>query len=101
MPHESYNGRKRVNEVLVAAVVGITLALVLYTSGVWAERTRGTLIWPHVVLFAAGLACTLAGTAMMTRLAADPSVVAGAGAFTTVMKLSGGVAIIQGRDSIA
>ena len=35
--------------MLVPAIVIITLALALYTIGVWGERIQGILKWWHVV----------------------------------------------------
>lgn len=42
--------------VLVFAIVLITAALVLYSTGVFSERRTGRLRWSHVGLFGAGLA---------------------------------------------
>lgn len=60
--------------MLIAAIVLITGALILYTSGVWAERRSGTLRWAHVGLFAAGLTFDATGTAVMSRIAASAQV---------------------------
>ena len=59
--------------VLASAIVLITAALVLYSTGVFSERRAGRLRWGHVGLFGAGLAFDAAGTALMTVIAADPS----------------------------
>lgn len=58
--------------VLVSAIVLITAALVLYSTGVFSERRAGRLRWSHVGLFGAGLAFDAAGTALMTVIATDP-----------------------------
>jgi uncharacterized repeat protein (TIGR03987 family) len=57
--------------VLVSAIVLITAALVLYSTGVFSERRAGSLRWGHVGLFGAGLAFDTAGTALMGMIAAD------------------------------
>lgn len=82
--------------VLSVSIVLITLALIAYTTGVWAERRQGTLAWWHVVAFAVGLACDAAGTFMMARTA-----MAGASAtadmnpvLTAIMAWTGTLAII-------
>lgn len=48
-----------------AATLIITLALVLYTIGVWAERLQGRLKPWHLAFFWAGFACDTVGTGMM------------------------------------
>ncbi|MFC5370172.1 HsmA family protein [Arcanobacterium bovis] len=48
----------------------ITGALVLYTSGVFAEQRAGSLQWFHVGLFAGGLTLDMTGTFIMCRIAA-------------------------------
>ncbi len=57
--------------MLVPAIVIITLALVFYTIGVWAERIQRTLKWWHVAFFALGLAADATGTFLMTQIAAE------------------------------
>ena len=52
---------------LVAAVL-ITLALVFYSIGVWAERIKRYLLPWHVVAFWTGFAFDVAGTAAMELL---------------------------------
>lgn len=54
---------------LVLAVVAITLALVLYTVGVFSERRQGILKRSHVVTFWCGLLCDTIGTSTMSVLA--------------------------------
>ncbi len=53
---------------LVVSSVLITLALVFYTLGVWAERIQGYLKPWHVVAFWTGLAFDTAGTYAMSLL---------------------------------
>ena len=57
--------------MLPIAIVTITLALVCYSIGIWAERIQGTLKWWHAAFFAAGLAFDTAGTLMMTAIAGE------------------------------
>lgn len=55
--------------VIATAAAVITVALVLYTAGVFWERRDGGLRVPHAVLFWAGLACDATGTALMSQVA--------------------------------
>ena len=51
------------------AVIAITLALILYTIGVWSEH-RAKLLKPvHLAFFWLGLCADTAGTLMMSKLA--------------------------------
>lgn len=53
---------------LETAIVSITLALIFYTIGTWAERLQKTLkIW-HVVFFLLGLTANTLGTSIMSRI---------------------------------
>lgn len=63
--------------MLALAIVLISLALALYTLGVWAERRSGELRWWHVAAFAGGLAADISGTIVM-------SVIAGSGGPTGI-----------------
>lgn len=56
--------------MLPFAIVFITLALILYTAGVWSEKLQGGLRLRHLCFFWAGFACDTAGTTLMGRLAA-------------------------------
>ncbi len=47
----------------------ITLALVLYTIGVWSERFAGRLKSWHLVFFWLGLICDTWGTGLMVEMA--------------------------------
>ncbi len=55
--------------MLVFAVVTITLAFILYTIGVWAERFAGRLRPWHLALFWGGLLFDIVGTREMSILA--------------------------------
>ncbi|MEJ1155251.1 HsmA family protein [Microbacterium marmarense] len=80
--------------MLPAAIVTITLALVFYTIGVWAERIQKVLKWWHVAFFALGLAADTTGTLMMSSIANERRA-AGveASVLDTVMAWSGLIAI--------
>lgn len=54
--------------ILMRAVIFITLALVLYTVGVWSERIQGRLKPWHLVLFYLGLICDTLGTHFMSQI---------------------------------
>lgn len=58
--------------MFIAATVFITLALVLYTVGVWGEKLKGTLTPLWLGFFWAGFVCDTAGTAIMSRIAGGP-----------------------------
>lgn len=51
------------------ATVIITLALIFYSIGVWAERLSGRLKLWHLVFFWLGLVCDTLGTGMMLEMA--------------------------------
>jgi len=59
------SGSRHDVRMLVASIVLITLALVAYTTGVWAEHRSGTLKWWHVIAFGVGLTCDASGTTVM------------------------------------
>ena len=77
--------------MLALAIVVITLALVFYTIGVWAERMQGTLRRWHAGAFALGLVCDATGTYLMSRIA--DATAGPASTFDTVMIWTGGLAI--------
>lgn len=52
-----------------SATIIITLALLFYSVGVWAERIAGRLKPWHLAFFCLGLICDTWGTAMMFDLA--------------------------------
>ena len=81
--------------MLVAAIVIITLALVFYSVGIWAERIQGILKPWHAVLFGLGLAADATGTFLMTQIAAERRAEgAQASPLTSVMAISGTIAIV-------
>ena len=57
------------NSDILAASIIITLALVFYSIGVWAERLAGRLKAWHLACFWVGLACDTTGTAIMFEVA--------------------------------
>lgn len=54
---------------LVIAITAITLALVFYTIGVFAERRAKCLKKFHVIIFWLGLLCDTTGTVVMSMIA--------------------------------
>lgn len=81
--------------MLVPAIVIITLALLFYTVGIWAERLRRTLKPWHAVFFGLGLTADATGTFLMTRIAADPSSEGmGSDGLSSLMAISGTIAIV-------
>ena len=79
------------------AVILITLALVFYSIGVWAEHLKRNLRWSHVVFFALGLICDISGTYAMSQLAAAGAAegrTGVSGALTTTMMITGTLALI-------
>ncbi|GLY11949.1 HsmA family protein [Bacillus badius] len=57
--------------MLMYAIIFITLALVFYTIGVWAEKFQKQLKTWHVSIFWLGLICDTAGTTIMGKLAEE------------------------------
>ncbi len=55
--------------MLLSAIITITLALVFYTVGVWAEKLQGGLKKWHLVVFYLGLIFDTTGTTLMSQLA--------------------------------
>ncbi|GAA1692733.1 HsmA family protein [Microbacterium sediminicola] len=81
--------------MLTFAIVSITLALVFYSIGVWAERIQHTLKWWHSGFFALGLAADTTGTLLMSSIAADRRAQGiEAGPLDTVMAVTGLIAIV-------
>lgn len=83
--------------MLVAAIILISLALVAYTAGVWAERISGRLRPFHAVLFGAGLAFDAGGTWLMSRIAeagTHDSATATGGVLMSVMAVTGLIALV-------
>ena len=54
---------------LIFAIVTITLALLFYTIGVFAERKSKSLNKTHVIIFWLGLLCDTTGTITMSSIA--------------------------------
>lgn len=82
--------------MLIPAIVLITLALVFYTIGVWAEHVQKVLKRWHVALFGLGLLCDASGTFLMSKIADSGEVQAvglGAG-FNTIMAVTGALALL-------
>jgi uncharacterized repeat protein (TIGR03987 family) len=57
------------NTLLILSTILITLALVFYSTGIWAERFAKYLKGWHVAAFWTGFAFDVSGTMAMTRLA--------------------------------
>lgn len=57
--------------MLLPAIILITLALVFYTIGVWAERVQRTLKPWHAAFFGLGLAADASGTYLMSLIASQ------------------------------
>lgn len=57
------------DKLLVFAIIFITMALVFYTIGVWAEKRKGVLLPWHVIIFWLGLVCDTTGTTIMSKIA--------------------------------
>lgn len=55
--------------MLLYAIIFITLALIFYSVGVWSERLQNILKKWHTVVFWLGLICDTTGTTMMSRIA--------------------------------
>lgn len=81
--------------MLGSAIVFITLALIFYTIGVWAEKLTGILKPWHVVIFWFGLICDTLGTSIMgniARTSAGMEAVTGGG--INFHAITGGLAIV-------
>ena len=57
------------SQLLMKAVIAITLALIFYTIGVWSEHRAKVLKPLHLAFFWLGLCMDTAGTMMMSKLA--------------------------------
>ena len=55
--------------VLVTSITAITLALIFYTVGVWAEHKAKILKWSHFVFFVIGFVADTTGTLAMSTMA--------------------------------
>ena len=81
--------------MLLPAIILITLALVFYTIGVWAERAQKVLKGWHAVFFGLGLAADASGTYLMS-LIANESRAAGVeqSILTQIMAVTGVIALL-------
>ncbi len=75
--------------LLILAMAAITLALVFYTIGVFAERHSGELMPRHVLLFWLGFACDTTGTTVMTVMAHQAQ-----GTVSPLHAITGAIAIV-------
>ncbi len=55
--------------LLVISILAITMALICYTVGVWAEHKAKILKWWHFAFFVIGFICDCSGTVAMSVLA--------------------------------
>ncbi len=58
--------------MMILSTTLITLALIFYSTGIWAERTARWLKSWHVAAFWAGFTCDISGTLAMHRMAQGP-----------------------------
>ncbi|MGM9532734.1 HsmA family protein [Intestinibacter sp.] len=56
------------SKLLILAIVTITLALIFYTIGVFAEKKNGTLLKWHAAIFWLGFICDTTGTTVMGKI---------------------------------
>ncbi len=57
--------------MLVTSILAVTMALICYSIGVWAEHKAKMLKWWHFAFFVIGFICDCSGTAAMSMLARD------------------------------
>lgn len=74
---------------LIIAIIAITLALIFYTTGVFAERKAHVLKKSHVIIFWLGLLCDSTGTFTMSLIAKE-----GAGSGNLLHAVTGALAIV-------
>ena len=55
--------------VLITSITAITLALIFYTIGVWAEHKAKILKWSHFIFFVLGFVADTTGTLAMSTMA--------------------------------
>ena len=55
--------------VLITSITAITLALIFYTIGVWAEHRAKILRWSHFIFFVIGFVADTTGTLAMSSMA--------------------------------
>lgn len=80
--------------MLIAAIIFITLALVLYTIGVWAEKVSGLLKLWHLITFWMGFICDTVGTTIMGIIARNKYVEEAASASRSFHGMVGILAIV-------
>ena len=76
--------------ILAISTIAITMALVLYSIGVWSERLAKILKQKHLAFFWAGFVFDTTGTTLMTTLATTM----GNGNFLNIHALTGVLAIV-------
>ncbi len=74
---------------LIRAIIFITLALILYTIGVWTERIGKTLKPFHLIFFWGGLVFDSLGTYLMSKLTSSSE-----SAVLSLHGITGAIAII-------
>lgn len=79
---------------LMPASASISLALVLYTLGVFTQRHRGSLTGPILALFWLGLVCDATGATLMKGMARS----GGGPATSAVHGVTGAIAIVLMRS---
>lgn len=81
--------------MLLPAIILITLALVFYSIGVWAERAQKVLRPWHTVFFGLGLAADASGTYLMSLIAsANRAAEVEQSILNQIMAVSGLIALI-------
>lgn len=82
--------------MLVSSIILITLALLTYTTGIWAEKFAGHLRPWHAATFVLGLIFDASGTFAMTLIKKSGAVMAEGQAATlnAVMSTTGALALI-------
>ncbi len=81
------------NIFLTISIVAITLALVFYTIGVWAEHKAKILKWWHFACFAIGFICDCSGTAAMSTLTDEGNITSSSG-LISIHGITGALAIV-------
>ena len=79
--------------VLITSITAITLALIFYTIGVWAEHRAKILKWNHFVFFALGFVADTTGTLAMSAMA-DKSLETSDSALISLHGITGALAIV-------
>jgi uncharacterized repeat protein (TIGR03987 family) len=81
--------------MLLPAIILITLALVFYSIGIWAERIQRELKPWHAVFFGLGLAADASGTWLMTLIsdAGESSSEGAGGILIAIMGVTGAIAL--------